>query len=252
MKIDSPQPRQIPGLKALWQAAFGDSGEFIDGFFATAYAPSRCRCVTVDGNIAAALYWFDIHCQEQRMAYIYAVATAPEYRNQGLCRALLEDTHTHLALRGYSGALLVPEGEALRRMYRGFGYEDTTTLREFVCAAGEAPAPMHRIDGPEFARLRRDLLPSGAVFQEAENLLYLEKQVNFYAGPGFLAALRQDGADVFCPEILGNPGMAPGILRTLGAARGNFRCPGQGIDFAMFLPLAEDAVRPAYFAFAFD
>ena len=252
MKIDFALPSQIPQLKALWQAAFGDSPDFIDSFFATAYAPSLCRCVTMEGDVAAALYWFDVRCQGQRMAYIYAVATAPEYRGRGLCRALLADTHAHLALRGYKGALLVPEGEALRRMYGAFGYENGTTIREFVCAAGDAPAPMHRIDREEFARLRRDMLPEGAVLQENENLLYLENQVRFYAGLGFLAALRQDGEAVFCPEILGNPGMAPGVLRSLGAAQGTFRCPGEGEDFAMFLPLSQDAVKPRYFAFAFD
>lgn len=252
MRIDFALPSQIPQLQALWQAAFGDTEAFIDGFFTTAYAPSRCRCVTVDGNVAAALYWFDVSCEGQRMAYIYGVATAPEYRGKGLCRALMADTHAHLALRGYRGALLVPEGEALRRMYASFGYENATTLREFVCAAGDAPAPMHRIDREEFARLRRNLLPAGAVLQEEENLLYLEKQVTFYAGMGFLAALHQEGASVFCPEILGNPGMAPGILLSLGAAYGTFRCPGQGENFAMFLPLHKNAVKPTYFAFAFD
>lgn len=252
MKIDSPLPHQIPELKALWQAAFGDTEAFIDHFFATAYAPSRCRCVTLEGKVAAALYWFDVSCRGQRMAYIYAVATHPEYRNRGFCRKLMEDTHAHLALRGYHGALLVPEGEALRQMYAAFGYENGTTIREFFCAAGDTPAPMHRIDREEFARLRRNLLPGGSVIQEKENLLYLEGQVRFYAGMGFLAALQQEGDTVFCPEILGNPGMAPGILLALGAAQGTFRCPGEGEAFAMFLSLREDAKMPAYFGFAFD
>lgn len=252
MKIDHPLPSQIPQLKTLWQAAFGDSREFIDSFFETAYGPERCRCVSLEGTVAAALYWFDVSCQGQRMAYIYAVATGEAYRGQGFCRALLADTHAHLAALGYHGALLVPEGDALRNMYAGFGYENATALREFVCAAGEIPAPMHRIDGEEFLRLRRKLLPKGAVLQEAENLRYLQTQVKFYAGLGFLAALRQQDETVFCPEILGNPGMAPDILLALGAANGTFRCPGEGTDFAMFLPLAADAVKPGYFAFAFD
>ena len=252
MKIDFPLPRQIPELKALWQAAFGDTEAFIGHFFKTAYDPARCRCVTLEGKVAAALYWFDVTCREQRMAYIYAVATHPEYRNRGLCKKLLADTHAHLSGLGYCGAMLVPEGDALRRMYAAFGYQNGTTVREFFCTAGDVPAPMHRIDREEFARLRRNLLPEGAVLQERENLRYLEGQVRFYAGMGFLAALQQDGDTVFCPEILGNPGMAPGILLSLGAAQGTFRCPGEGQDFAMFLPLMEEAEMPAYFGFAFD
>lgn len=252
MKIEFGLPHRIPGLKALWKAAFGDTDAFIDGFFSTAYDPSRCRCVTVEGNVAAALYWFDVSCVGRRMAYIYAVATSPEYRGRGLCCALMADTHAHLASLGCQGVLLVPEGEDLRRMYASFGYESCTTIREFVCAAGDTPAPMHRIDREEFARLRRNLLPKGGVLQEGENLLYLEQQAEFYAGMGFLAALHREGEAVFCPEILGNPDMAPGLLRSLGASYGTFRCPGDGTEFAMFLPLGEDVPRPGYFAFAFD
>lgn len=252
MRIDFPQPHQIPQLKKLWQKAFGDTVELIDHFFATAYASSRCRCVSLEGKVVAALYWFDVFCREQQFAYIYAVATDPDYRNRGLCRKLMEDTHAHLALQGYRGVLLVPEGDSLRQMYTAFGYENATALREYFCTAGDVPAPMHRIDREEFALLRQKLLPEGSVIQEEGNLLYLEGQVRFYAGMGFLAALHQEGDNVFCPEILGNPGMAPGILLSLGAAQGTFRCPGQGKDFAMFLPLEENAEKPVYFAFAFD
>ena len=59
MTINAPIPRQIPQLKALWQQAFGDTAAFIDNFFATGFAPVRCRCLTLDGDVAAALYWFD-------------------------------------------------------------------------------------------------------------------------------------------------------------------------------------------------
>ena len=34
--------------------AFGDSDEFLDGYFDTAYATDRCRCITENGRIAAA------------------------------------------------------------------------------------------------------------------------------------------------------------------------------------------------------
>ena len=68
----------------------------------------------------------------------------------------------------------------------------------------------------------------------------------------FRAAVHPEGDALFCPEILGNPDMAPGILRSLGASYGTFRCPGTGEKFAMFLPLRADAIPPAHFAFAFD
>ncbi len=252
MTIDMPSPGQLPQLRALWQTAFGDSGEFLDSFFTIAFSPRRCRCVTVDGDIAAALYWFDVSCEGQKMAYLYAVATAPAYREQGFCRRLMADTHRHLGASGYHAALLVPEGEALSRMYRGLGYQDGPQIREFVCAADTEPAPIHQIDKLEYARLRRGYLPQCSVVQEGESLAFLSAQARFYAGPGYIAAIHQEADAIMGLELLGDPSAAPGILLSLGAGYGTFRTPGRSRAFAMFLPLTSEAVRPEYFAFAFD
>ena len=43
MKIDHPVPEQYQQLVQLWKEAFGDTEEFIDGFFCTAFSPARCR-----------------------------------------------------------------------------------------------------------------------------------------------------------------------------------------------------------------
>ena len=70
-------------LKELWHLAFGDGLEFIELFFGTAYAPERCLYLTEDGQVTAALYWLDCSYQDQKQAYIYAVATHPEHRGKG-------------------------------------------------------------------------------------------------------------------------------------------------------------------------
>ena len=122
MKIDHPVPEQYPQLEALWQEAFGDTEEFIDGFFCTAFSPARCRCAILDGKIIAALYWMDVRTDDRRFAYLYAVAVAKSHRKQGLGKALLADTQAHLAFRGYDGVLLVPGSGDLRSYYEKLGY----------------------------------------------------------------------------------------------------------------------------------
>lgn len=252
MRIDAPTPEQLPQLRELWKTAFGDSDTFLDHFYTSAYSPGRCRCVSTGGEVAAALYWFDVSCREQKMAYIYAVATAPAHRGKGLCRTLMTDTHAYLRALGHQGTLLVPEGEALRRMYAGMGYGGQTNISEFICAAGGEPAPMHRIDAAEYAKRRRELLPAGSVVQEGENLAFLETMAEFYTGLGFLLCARREGDTLHVPELLGNTAAAPGILLALGAALGNFRAPGEGKAFAMFHPLTPGAIAPDYFGLAFD
>ena len=78
MTIDLPKPGQIPQLRQLWQEAFGDSDAFLDSFFSLSFAPERCRCVTEENHVTAALYWFDCSCHGGKMAYLYAVATGKE------------------------------------------------------------------------------------------------------------------------------------------------------------------------------
>lgn len=238
-------------LKHLWQLAFGDSMEFIDLFFATAYSPERCRYLTEDGQITAALYWLDCSYQGQKQAYVYAVATHPDHRGKGLCRKLMAGTHDFLKAEGYTAALLRPADPGLRRMYAAMGYRDCTYVSELDAVAG-TPVPLRKIDAEEYARLRRTFLPAEGVLQEGVSLQYLAAYSEFYAGEDFLlTGAFYDGAFTGM-ELLGNREAAGGILAALGCKSGSFRCPGKDIPFAMFLPLAEHAAEPGYLGLAFD
>jgi len=252
MKIDFPLPKQYTQLTALWQEAFGDTEEFVDGFFCTAFSPARCRCITINRKVAAALYWMDVRYEGRRYAYIYAVAVAASRRGKGLCAALMADTHAHLALRGYSGALLVPQSEELRRMYEKMGYRTCTAVREFPALAGACPVSLQRIDRDEYARLRREMLPEGGALQEEESIAFLETMAFFYRGQDLLLAAHVENGKLWCPELLGDPAAAPGILAELKCAEGHFRVPGDEIPFAMLHTFEEDAPVPGYLGYAFD
>lgn len=243
MRIDYPTEEQLPQLRELWKEAFGDDDAFLDIFFDTGFAPDRCRCVTVDDQVAAALYWFDCRCYDRPIAYLYAVATRKAFRGQGLCRELMANTRQMLTSLGYNGILLVPGNEKLFQMYAGMGYAVCSHVREFSCGRGENPVTLRAVDAEEYARLRRQYLPEGGVIQEGSNLRFLASLCDLYAGEDFLYA---DGA-----ELLGNTDAAPGILAALDKSSGSFRVPGDDQPFAMYLPLT-DSPAPEYFGLAFD
>lgn len=251
MIIKMPDEAHIPQLRRLWQEAFGDSDAFLDGFFTTAFAPERCRCAMENGQVAAALYWFSCQCGEQPLAYIYAVATAKNFRGQGLCRKLMADTHTHLKELGYTGALLVPGDSKLRSMYRAMGYEDMTGMQKFSCRTHQ-PIALERIDAGQYAALRRELLPKGAVLQEGENLRFLETMAQFYRGKDLLLCAVKEEERLTVLELLGDPKSAPGIVAALGCATGVFSAPGNEEPFAMGVALTSEFRKPGYFAFAFN
>ena len=251
MVIDYPTAAQEPQLRSLWQLAFGDSEEFIAGFFAGGYSPRRCRCAAECDDVAAALYWFDSEFRGQKFAYLYAVATHPDFRNRGLCRTLMADTVDCLTERGYDGALLMPQDLNLREMYGRMGFGDCCTLSEFACDAGEAVA-LRPVSPGEFAALRREYLPPEGVIQEGANLSYLERYAAFYAGEDFLLAAAPDGDSLTGMELLGNADAAPGILGALGFSHGHFRTPGATLPGAMFRSLRAGVVAPGYFGLVFD
>ena len=252
MKIDFPVPKQYKQLISLWQEAFGDTEEFIDGFFCTAFSPARCRCMVINKKVVAALYWMDVRLGKQRFAYVYAVAVAEARRGKGLSRKLMEDAQAHLTLRGYDGVLLVPQDEQLRTMYEKLGYANCTTVSEFPARAGEEAAVLQRIDREEYAKLRRTMLPAGSAVEEDENIAFLETMAFFYRGENLLLAAHAENGKLWCPELLGDVAAAPGILKALKCSEGHFRSPGEGFLFAMFLPLTEEAAPPTHLALAFD
>ena len=250
MNIDYPNQEQTDALRALWQEAFGDDDAFLDRFYSYGFAPDRCRCVTVDGELAAALYWFDCLYQGRPLAYLYGVATAKRHRGKGLCRALAENAHQHLKYLGYAGAILVPAHEKLSQMYEKMGYCPCTSVSEFVCEAGTEPAIMCQVDAEQFRLLRRQFLPEDGVVQEGDSLEFLQTMTDFYAGEDFHVCVSRE-EECFAPEHLGHAQAAPGILAALRKNQGHFRGPGAGKPFAMYLSLS-DCPAPGYFGLAFD
>ena len=251
MSVTYPNDSLIPSLRQLWKKAFGDTDDFLDLFFSTAYAPERCRCIAAGTEVQSVLYWFDCFLQDQKIAYIYAVATDPAQRGRGLCRMVMEDTMDVLQNRGYAGAILLPQEEWLIAMYAGMGFDPCTTVTEKWFPAGEK-IPLRKIDEKEYGVLRRSFLPVGGVIQEGENLTFLAGMAQFYAGADFIAAVSEDGKEAWCPEFLGNAHRAPDLFKTLGFEAGRARMPGKEKQFAMFRSLSGMGKNPRYFGLVFD
>lgn len=254
MTIDRPTEKQTRQLRALWQEAFGDSDEFLDMFRRTAFSPDRCRCVTVDGEVASALYWFDCEYEGGKIAYVYAVATARSHRGKGYCQALLKDTHAYLSSRGYIGAMLSPGSDSLYDFYTKMGYNICTYIKEFDCPASRAEIPdLREIGKVEYASLRRAYLPEGSVIQENESLDFLEGMSRFYAGDDFVLVARKEKSHLVISEMLGNTDRAGEVVSALGCNTGSVRTVGGQKPFTMYRPLGDTSTPPPkYFGLVFD
>lgn len=249
MIIDKPASTEP--LRQLWKQAFGDTDAFLNNFFTFGFSPNRCRQISIDGNVAAALYWFDCSFNGKKIAYLYAVATDEAYRNRGLCRHLMEDTHRHLRSLGYAGALLVPVSKELFRFYEKLGYRTCSSVKEFTCKAA-GTAALRFIAMEDYFLLRKKHLPAGSVEPDGAMLDFLSEQYFFYAGENFVLCATAEGDTLIVAEFLGDASAASGIVAALGKKQGRFRTPGNDTPFTMYFPLTPDLDKPSYFALAMD
>lgn len=252
MRIDFPGADQIPQLRSLWREAFGDPEDFTEIFFRKGFSPCRCRCAVENGQVAGALYWFDVRWDGAKIAYIYGVATAQAYRGRGVCRALMEDTAAYLKGMGYDGLLLVPVNPEVSGMYEKMGYLPWGTVGELTCGAGAETVRMERIGATAYEDLRKRYLPDRGVTHGPEGMAFLEAYATFWAGDGWIAVVGRDGDTLICQELLGDAGAAEGIVAAFGCRKGTFRLPGNDKFFSWYQPLRGEPMEPGHFALALD
>ena len=241
IEFRSPQPHEEAMLRALFTEAFADA-IFTELFFTRAYSPDRCF-VAAQGEILAAMHWFDCSLGGKKAAYVYGIAAFEAHRGRGIGSGLIRRGLDHLRKQGYAVILLVPAGESLFGYYERFGFSVITTIREETVPAGP-PLPLRKLSVSEYAELRRQHLPAGGVIQEGAALALLDGYADFYATDRAICALS--GRMVW--ELLGDFRDAPGILGALGIREATVRAPGPGQPFAM--ALGTDA--PFHFGLALD
>ena len=254
MIIDRPTADDVPALREIWREAFGDGEAFLDGFFSTTFSPERARVARIGDTIAGMLYWFDCEVCGEKCAYIYAVATVKAHRGRGVCKALMEDTHSYLKDIGYRSAILVPGSRELFYFYNKIGYEVCSSVTEIGADASDTVISVIEIERTEYALLRRQYLPPCGVIQEGVCLDFLNSYAKLYKGDDFILAAYKTGDMLIGVELLGNTTVkaVAAIAKSLGATRTRVRTAGDEKPFAMYYPFQKEACKPSYFGLAFD
>ena len=228
IELRHPRPGEEAALRELFTEAFGDK-DFTDLFFGRGYSRSRCLGA-YDGELLAALHWFDCTLDGEKAAYIYGIASFRHCRGRGIGSELIRSALEKLQELGYRHILLVPAGESLFGYYERFGFRAVSTIREMEIGAGET-LPIRRLTVSEYAAARRKLLPERALLQEGPCLEILSGYADFYAAGETIAAVTGD----MIWELLGDEAAAPGLIAALGLDKATVRMPGPGRPFAMAL-----------------
>lgn len=116
-------------VKTLWQLCFNDDPAFIDLYFKYRYKDEINRFIERNKRVVSALqaipYPMTWCGRTVLTEYISGACTHPEYRDRGLMRELLDETHRRMKDDGVLFATLIPAEKSLFDFYRKSGYADT-------------------------------------------------------------------------------------------------------------------------------
>ena len=116
-------PEQLQ-MRAMWHDIFGDEIAEIDSFLIR-HSDAIPFIHKENGRVVSMLFVVPLRMWEKRVAYVYAVATQPEYRGRGLASKLLNEALQFVEQsRSFDCAALIPSSTESKRLYERVGFED--------------------------------------------------------------------------------------------------------------------------------
>lgn len=130
MSLRALTPREVSSCE-LWQEVFGDEREFIDLFMNEVYSPENMLVREEQGRVVSMLHIVEMQTSMGKTGYLYAIATAEEYRGKGYASQLIGEALHLMRQRGYQVAMLIPASAELKSYYEHFGFEDRAFKVDF-------------------------------------------------------------------------------------------------------------------------
>ena len=211
--------------RALFDVAFpGEDAAWCDALFA--YAMPDCLRVIAEGEKPLAMLFalpYDIQLPDgskQAARYLYAVATDPAYRGQGLATKLLRA----VAAEGLP-FFLRPMSPSLFDFYRKAGLSPVSPMREIAGESTAAAIALTHLSVAEYLVRRNAFLRPPYAVPTAEFLSLGFRFGGAVAGDGFVTYYEKNGGEVRFKEWLGSPDFAPAVAAALGATHYKLRTP---------------------------
>ena len=130
------------GIQEVWRVCFGDEEPFVHSFLARYYFKDNAFVHYEEGRVVSMAFWIPCATELGPTAYLYAIATLPEYRERGYAGLLVRKALESARQSGCVAAMLIPADADLKGFYRQLGFEDVnipvTFSDELDLGTGEA------------------------------------------------------------------------------------------------------------------
>ena len=118
----TPEQRQ---MRQVWHDIFGDEEAEIDSFLVR-HSDAMPLIHKENNVVVSMLFMVPLQMWDKRVAYIYAVATQPEYRGRGIASKLLKEALQLIETNGeFDLVALIPSSTESKRLYERLGFEDS-------------------------------------------------------------------------------------------------------------------------------
>ena len=121
-------------MRQMWHEIFGDEIAEIDTFM-LCHDDALPFIHKENGEVVSMLFVVPLEMWGKRVAYIYAVATKPEFRGRGIASSLLKGAMRQICIgEKYDIMALIPSSTESKRLYERLGFEDCQLPMEFSAA----------------------------------------------------------------------------------------------------------------------
>ena len=118
-------------MRQMWHEIFGDDVAEIDSFLLR-HDDAVPFIHKENGVVVSMLFVVPLEMWGKRVAYIYAVATKPEFRGRGIASTLLKEAMQQICIgEKYDIVALIPSSTESKRLYERLGFEDCQLPMEF-------------------------------------------------------------------------------------------------------------------------
>ncbi len=115
----------------VWKKCFGEDDPSIYTFLSRYYFNHCTMLEKVDGHVVSTVFMIPCQTQFGLAAYLYGIATLPEYQHQGISGRLILQMLEKCKENGAVFSFLIPADDKLKDYYTKFGYMNTLTNAVF-------------------------------------------------------------------------------------------------------------------------